>query len=176
MNNRGSRFIGLAVAAIVLTAMCVSAESADNASMVENADSPASGSTAESAAGEPSAATRAALPALFGIMLGLQEDMRLISSGLWTGRYDSISAGAGAIANHPALAPEEAQTIAGILGDDMARFKTLDKKVHDLAVQLREAARAQDMEAVLSLDSGLRQGCVECHTAFRERLRKGVRE
>ncbi|MGK7313020.1 MAG: hypothetical protein ACN0LA_12350 [Candidatus Longimicrobiales bacterium M2_2A_002] len=124
---------------------------------------------------EPSAdAARVALPGLFAIMLDLQGDMQQVSRGLWTEAYDTIAAGARAIADHPKVPPEEAATIAEALGPDMARFKALDTRVHDLSVELAEAARAGDMETVLARDAAIRQGCVECHTAFRERLRSDL--
>lgn len=122
-----------------------------------------------------SAATRAALPGLFAIMLELQGDMGRVSRGLWLEAYDTIAAGAQAIADHPQIPPDEAATIADVLGPDMARFKTLDTRVHDLSVELAEAARAGDMATVLARDAELRQGCVECHSAFRERLRSELR-
>lgn len=143
------------------------------------ANQPAAGqpATERSAPQEPteSAATRAALPGLFAIMLELQGDMGRVSRGLWLEAYDTVAAGAQAIADHPQIPPDEAATIADVLGPDMARFKTLDTRVHDLSVELAEAARAGDMATVLARDAELRQGCVECHTAFRERLRSELR-
>ncbi len=134
-----------------------------------------SGSIAATGAMDTAAAgTRAALPSLFTIMLGLQGDLDRISHGLWTESYDSIAAAATGVADHPRVPPEEASLIAGILGSDMARFQALDREVHDLSVQLAEQARARDLEAVLETDARLRTGCVECHTTFRERLRAGV--
>lgn len=118
-----------------------------------------------------SSAPRAALPTLFAIMLQLQGDMDQVSHGLWTESFDTIAAAAQAIADHPKIPQEEAATIAEVLGSDMARFKELDTRVHDLSVELAEAARDGDMETILALDSAIRQGCIECHTAFRERLR-----
>lgn len=119
----------------------------------------------------PSDAPQAALPTLFSIMLALQGDMERVSRGIWAESYDAIAAGAQAIADHPKVPPEEAAAVAEVLGPDMARFKGLDTRVHDLSVELVEAARAGDMETVLARDAAIRQGCVECHTAFRERLR-----
>jgi hypothetical protein len=118
--------------------------------------------------------TRAALPALFGIMAGLQEDMSRVGRGLWVERYDSIAAAARAVADHPRVTPEEARRIADVLGADMPRFKAADTRVHDLAVRLERAAGRRDMAAVLTAESELRSGCVECHTRFRERLRQNV--
>lgn len=143
------------------------------------ADAGAEGGAAGDAAGAvvavDTAATRAALPTLFSIMLGLQRDEERVGRGLWVESYDSIAAAAEAIAGHPAIPPEEGQQIAGVLGDDMARFQQLDRTVHDLAVRMAEEARAGDLQAILATDAELRRGCVECHTAFRERLREGIR-
>lgn len=121
-------------------------------------------------------ATRAALPTLFTLMLGLQGDMSRVSHGLWLEQYDSIAAAARAVANHPMVPPEEAEQIREVLGADMVRFKGFDQTVHDLAVHMAEAADARDMAGVLEADAALRDGCVACHTAFRTRLREGIRE
>lgn len=155
------------VALALATGACDSSDDASRAAPVE---------AAQGVGDSVTATTRAALPTLFSIMLGLQGDMSRLSRGLWVERHDSIAAAAQAIADHPAIPPEEAQKIAGVLGDDMARFQALDQTVHDLAIRIVEAARAQDTEGVLDADASLRAGCVECHTAFRTRLREGIRE
>jgi len=118
--------------------------------------------------------TRAVLPSLFALMQGLQTDMARIGRGLWLESYDSIAVAARAVAEHPTIAPEEAQKIAGVLGADMARFKAFDTTVHDLAMQMAEDAERQDLDAVLAGEAKLRQGCVACHTTFRGRLREGL--
>ncbi len=137
-----------------------------------------SAATAEDAGRADTAAvatgTRAALPSLFSLMLGLQGDLDGISHGLWTESYDSIAAAAQRVADHPRVTPEDASMIAGILGADMARFQALDGNVHDLSVELAEHARARDFQAILDTEARLRAGCVECHTTFRDRLREGV--
>lgn len=118
-----------------------------------------------------SAGTRAALPRLFSVMVGLQGDMERISRGIWTESYDSIAAAARAVADHPTIGSEGIAKVQGVLGEDMAAFKGMDMTVHDLAVEVEEHAVAGDLEAVLDAEGRLRQGCVECHTAFRQRLR-----
>ena len=121
-----------------------------------------------------SGAQRVALPGLFAIMLDLRGDMERVSRGIWTEAYDTIAAGAQAIADHPKVPPEELTAVSEALGPDVNRFKALDTRVHDLSVELVEAARARDMETVLARDAAIRQGCVECHTAFREPLRSRI--
>ena len=130
------------------------------------------------AAREPAAPTtaQAALPTLFSIMLQLQGDMERVSRGIWAESYDTIAAGAQAVADHPKVPSDELAVVAEALGPDLARFKALDTRVHDLSVELAAAARAGDMATVLTRAAAIRQGCVECHTAFRERLRSKLRE
>lgn len=123
----------------------------------------------------PGASTRVALPGLFGIMAGLETDMAQISRGLWLEDFDTIAAGAAAVANHPPVPPEEFQRISSVLGEEMAGFGGMDTRVHDLAVRLAEEARGGRLGVVLSTDAELRQACVSCHSTFRERLREEIR-
>ncbi|NIT86808.1 MAG: cytochrome c [Gemmatimonadetes bacterium] len=123
----------------------------------------------------PAPSARVALPGLFSIMAGLQEEMGRVSRGLWLENLDTVAAGADGVANHPRVPPEEFQRISGILGQEMSRFGVMDMEVHDLAVRLADEARAGDLEAVLSTDGELRRACVACHTAYRARLREAIR-
>ncbi len=118
---------------------------------------------------------RAALPGLFGVMAGLEQDMAALSSALWREDFDAITDHATAIATHPQVPPPERQTIAGVLGQDMAAFKAVDTRVHDLAVRIRTLAEDEDLDAILMTEAQLRQGCVACHTNFRDRLREALR-
>lgn len=127
-------------------------------------DDPASGDSA----------VRVALPGLFSIMVGLQGDMARVSRGLWLENFDTIGAGADAVADHPRVPQEEFQRISEILGSDMTRFGAMDQEVHDLAVELSDAAGRGALEEVLAIEAELRQGCVSCHSAFRERLRESL--
>ncbi len=119
--------------------------------------------------------TRVVLPGLLGIMTGLETQMAQISRGLWLENFDTIAAGADAVANHPRVPPEEFQRISSVLGEEMSSFGGMDTRVHDLAVRLGEEARGGQLGAVLSADAELRQACVSCHSTFRERLREEIR-
>lgn len=169
-----TRWIATTLAGSLALALAAGACDAPEDTAPDNAD----GVTRDVAQGaaDSTTATRAALPTLFSIMLGLQGDMGRVSHGLWLEQYDSIAAAARAVADHPAIPPEEGQKIAGVLGDDMARFQAFDQTVHDLAVRMAEAADARDMAGVMEADAALRDGCVACHTEFRTRLREGIRE
>lgn len=124
---------------------------------------------------EAAAMAEMALPGLFDIMMGLQADMYRVSRGLWLARPDTVARGARSIADHPRIPADEIRVIRDLLGDDTGRFQELDRRVHDLAVQLAEAADAGDMEAVLTTEAELRSGCLQCHEEFRERIRDGLR-
>lgn len=128
-----------------------------------------------SAPADAAASTRAALPGLFTIMAGLQEDMAGLERSLWREDFDSIAVRATAIADHPTVPAAEAQAIAGVLGSEMADFKQQDTEVHDLAVEIRDLARSRRLEEILAARADLVRGCVGCHTQFRERIRTGVR-
>ena len=119
-------------------------------------------------------ALRGALPGLFGIMLGLQEDMRRLDRGLWIESYDTVAAAARAVADHPTVPPEEFQRISSVLGDEMASFREMDRNVHDLAVEIEGHAQGGRLDGVLATGAELRRGCVDCHTAYRARLREGL--
>lgn len=133
-------------------------------------------STDTTVAGAPAAAgTRVALPGLFTIMAGLERDAYRISRGLWLADPDTIAAGADGVASHPTVPPEEAETIASVLGPEMQAFAGLDREVHDLSVRIRELARQGEVDAVLPLEAEMRRGCVDCHSRFRETLRAAIR-
>lgn len=129
---------------------------------------------AGSAAAGDTGSLRGVLPGLFGIMVGLQDDMARLDRGIWIENHDSIAAAARAVADHPTVPPEEFQRISGVLGDEMPSFGAMDRNVHDLAVEVEEHARAGRLEGVLRTGAELRQGCVGCHSAYRERLREGL--
>lgn len=154
MRERRNAWLALAVA-MALTPGCQAGESG-----------------AEAGGGTPAGD---ALPGLLGVMAGLEQDMAGLSSALWRADFAAIGDHATSIATHPQVPPAERQAIAGILGQDMAAFKAVDTRVHDLAVRIQTQAQEQDLDAILTTEAELRQGCVACHTNFRDRLRAGRR-
>lgn len=159
-----------AVGGVVLVAAIAGCTPSDTGDVAAGADPRYEGGAATAAS-----PTRVALPGLFSIMAGLQDDMAGLERGLWREDFDSIAARATAIADHPMVPPAEAQAIAGVLGPDMAAFKQHDTRVHDWAVRIRELAIAEDFEGVVATRADLVDGCVGCHTEFRERIRAGLR-
>ena len=131
-----------------------------------------SAGAAEGAAEEVAADTSGA-PSLVAIMQQLEVDMERVAHGIWVEDYDSIAAGAQAIADHPKVGPEERAEIMAILGDRGAGFREADMRVHDTSVELAEAARARSMSDVLDVLSRLEAGCVACHTGYRAPIQEG---
>ena len=112
-------------------------------------------------------AATAGPPTLVEIMRQLEVDMTRVAHGVWVADFDSIAAGAGAIADHPTVGPAERAEIMGILGDRGPGFAEADRRVHDIAVELAERARAGDMGGVLESLGDLQAGCVACHAGYR---------
>ncbi len=105
------------------------------------------------------------------LMVGLAQDMARINTGIWHEDYDLIREGASSIANHPKIPPDQIANIKKALGEDFQNFVRYDKAVHSTAVELVSAAEAREWSGVLSKYTEIRDGCVGCHTAYRDRLR-----
>jgi len=105
------------------------------------------------------------------LMVGLAQDMDRINTGLWHEDYDMIYQGASAIAAHPKIPPEQVQKIKTALENEFQAFVRYDKTVHRTAVELAEAAKNSNLSRALDAHTRLRNGCIGCHTAYRDRLR-----
>lgn len=119
-------------------------------------------------AGGPAAAGG---PTLLALMRGLESDMDRISHALWAERHDELASAARTVADHPLVGPAERERVVSILGDRAAAFQQADVRVHDDALRLADAAAAADMPRILTSLATLQEGCVECHSAFRQELR-----
>lgn len=109
--------------------------------------------------------------ALLPIMRRLAEDMAAMQNALWLEDFATVEQHASAIADHAHISAEEVTRISTELGAEMPQFESIDAAVHDAAVQMHEAARARDTDAVLDRLAEVQRGCVACHERFRERLR-----
>lgn len=174
-----SRLRASLVALLLLAACQPSADDAASGSETVDPRDPgrvaAESEASLSVGDEQGAAVAAPLPGLLAVMSGLEQDMARLSRGLWRADYDTIAAAARAVATHPKVPPSEAQRIAAILGADMAAFKAVDTEVHDLAMRIAELAGREDMDAIVTVETELRAGCVACHTGFRTRIREALR-
>ncbi|NIP79879.1 MAG: cytochrome c [Gemmatimonadetes bacterium] len=161
-------------AALALTALAAGCGPGDDrdGDARETRRAPTAGPAAvDSAVADSGPAEAEAPPTLRGIMLQLQADMGRVSRGIWAGRFDSVAAAAQAIADHPRVGPRERTAIVETLGDRAAAFQAADAAVHDAAVVLAEQARAGDITGVMEALARLQDGCVACHTGFRDVLR-----
>jgi hypothetical protein len=107
---------------------------------------------------------------LLSVMAGLRADMVRLNEGLWTGDFRGVAAAAESVAEHPEVSAAERLRVQAALGDEFPDFVAADRHVHDLALQVRDAALREDTTQVLTSLSALQTGCIACHTAFRERL------
>lgn len=153
----------------------------DNAAEQTPSDGP---DAAPAATPEPASAERAerehpvqhanedqeALP-LLPIMLRMSADMAGVMQALWVESYADMATHAGAIAAHAPISADELERIEAELGPEMPAFEAADEAVHEAAVRLHEAAKAEDTDSFLEHLVTVQRGCVGCHNRFRERLR-----
>lgn len=108
------------------------------------------------------------------IMQGLRDDYVKIADGLLTDDFDLVAAGASAIANHPKIPAQQVQLVAAELGQEMPSFKRLDMRVHDLSLDIRDAAEVADRDKALRSYQEMTEGCVACHSAYKKRVARAL--
>ena len=104
------------------------------------------------------------------IMQGLRNNLIEISDGLLTDDFMLVKQGATSIAEHPRVSPAEIKLVASALGPEMAAYKQLDTVVHDLSLEISDAAKALDGDAANSGFLRLIEGCLDCHRSYQERV------
>ena len=103
-------------------------------------------------------------------MQDLRDNLVDIADGLLLDDFDKIAQGADAIAGHPQIPPGQVKLVAAELGSEMAAFKQLDTRVHDLSLEIKAAATTHNLDAVISTYQQLLEGCLACHSAYKERV------
>jgi hypothetical protein len=86
------------------------------------------------------------------IMRLIMADINMINEGIYTQNFQLIEQGAAAINQHPPLSDETRKFIQKTLDDQMP------------------ASSQHDMNKVLQQYRIVQQGCVSCHTSFRETI------
>jgi len=104
------------------------------------------------------------------IMQELRSNLVDISDGLLTDDFEQVARGASAIARHPKIPAVQVQLVAAELGAEMPAFKQFDKLVHDVSIEIDAAAKLADRDAVISGYQQLIEGCLACHSAYKERV------
>ena len=115
-------------------------------------------------------------PTLKEIMQGLRDDVFTIADGMFTDDMDRIAQGASGIAHHPSIPGKQVQRVAAELGPEMPAFKQLDIRVHDLSLSIISAAEAQDRKRISADFQQLINGCLACHTSYKERLANALKD
>lgn len=107
-------------------------------------------------------------------MQSLNQSMLQVSDAVMREDYGAMAEAARFIAEHPRPPLQFRKRVMGILGPDAAGFKAVDHDVHQRASDLAAAAEREDLAGVMRHYLHLNQGCVDCHTAYRDRVRKGL--
>ena len=118
----------------------------------------------------PAAARSGDTATLKEIMRGLRNDFVRIGDGLLHDDFAEIASGARGIAEHPKIPPDQVKRVAAELGPEMPAFKQMDKRVHDLSVRILSAAESSDAEMALRSYLEMTEGCLACHTNYKERI------
>lgn len=106
------------------------------------------------------------------IMLDLAHDMEAIVRAISFEDYKTVKLLAKKIADHARPPLEERMRIMKFLKGDAAGFKAADDAVHTAAEKLAEAASKEDRYMVVENFRDVLNGCVDCHTKYRIKVRK----
>lgn len=109
---------------------------------------------------------------LVPMMRMLFADMYLIDEGIYIEDYQKIEEGAGSIAEHPVMTEEDKSLVKQTLEEEIQDFVAYDMVVHGHADSIRLAAIQKNMQDILRHYSIVQQGCVDCHSDYRDRIKK----
>ena len=105
---------------------------------------------------------------LVPMMQQLLTDMQQVDRGIYTGEFSLIEQGAGRISDHPTMTSEDKKLVKKTLAAEMNQFVEYDMVVHHHADSMRMAAIQEEMTEVLHHYRIVQQGCVDCHSNYRE--------
>lgn len=106
--------------------------------------------------------------ALVPMMQQLLTDIQQVDRGIYTENFAMIEEGAENISDHPTMTPEDKKRVKKTLGEEMQQFVNFDMIVHHHADSMRMAAVEENMQKVLKHYRITQQGCVDCHSNYRE--------
>lgn len=104
------------------------------------------------------------------VMQGLLTDTQQITKGIVLEDFALIQQAAEKIVDHPKPDLAVRMKLVKAMGSEMGKFKAKDTVVHDSAVKLVEAAKAKDMLAISKEYQVLVNGCLACHSSFKEKV------
>gem|GEM_PF-511481 len=105
---------------------------------------------------------------LVPMMQQLLDDIQQVDRGIYTEDFAMIEEGAGNISDHPTMAAEDKKLVKKTLSSEMKQFVEFDMVVHHHADSMRIAAIEENMQKVLKHYRITQQGCVDCHSNYRE--------
>ncbi|TYP94808.1 Cytochrome C' [Fodinibius salinus] len=107
---------------------------------------------------------------LVPMMQQLLKDIQQVDRGVFTENFEMIKEGAGNISDHPTMTAEDKKLVKQTLGKEMKQFVEFDMVVHHHADSMRMAAVRKNMQNVLKHYRITQQGCVDCHSNYREKI------
>ncbi len=110
--------------------------------------------------------------ALRKIMRDLGKDVQTVTDSITRQDWALVARTAPRIADHPQPPMGERMRILAFVGGDVGKFKQYDKRTHDAARALEQAAIRGDSEAVISTFATLQATCNACHQEFRKPFRE----
>lgn len=106
--------------------------------------------------------------ALRGIMQDLGRHMDTVTQAISREDWALVEKAAPLIADHPQPPLMEKTRILAYVGTDMGRFRSHDRKTHEAAQALGQAAGNRDGQAVIAAFQALQGRCHDCHREFRK--------
>ncbi len=109
---------------------------------------------------------------LKAVMQQLVSNYNTLNYAILMEDFSTIEAAAHNISDHDKPDLSQRKKIMKGLKAGMAGFKQADSKVHDLAVQIEEAAKAKNMSLLIEQQAKMLNACMNCHTQYREEVTK----
>ena len=106
--------------------------------------------------------------ALRGIMQDLGRHMQTVTLAIAREDWALVEKTAPLIAEHPQPPLMEKTRILRFVGTDMGKYKNHDRKTHEAAHALAQAAKNKDGIAVIAAFQSVQTGCHGCHREFRK--------
>lgn len=113
---------------------------------------------------------------LIPMMRLLLSDIYQIDEGIYVEDYEQIEKGAASIADHPGMTEEDRELVRTTLGDEIKKFVAFDMQVHHHADSMKMSAKQKNMQEILRHYTIIQQGCVDCHSDYRDRIKEARQE
>jgi len=104
------------------------------------------------------------------VMKDLLINTQQITKGIVLEDFSLIEQAATRIVNHPKPDLAVRMKLVKAMGSEMSKFKAKDTIVHNSATKLVEAAKTKNMLAVSKEYQVLVNGCLACHSRFKEKV------